>query len=137
MKNVSSIILKKLNPIVFLLVLVCLIIGNVYADSRGNRVQMDLKSLKVALLAYYSHCYIFPEKLNLLKTIDENEECSGWSGPYLSDNASLVDPWGGEYRLFHFNDSRVFFLLSSGEDKALGTVDDIIVSALKPPIHQH
>ncbi|WP_086933607.1 type II secretion system protein GspG [Agarilytica rhodophyticola] len=125
-KNLNSLGLKMYKFYFLIFVLLTFNCQLALSDSRGNRVQMDLNALRVAVLAYEAHCRKYPQNLDTL--FSEIPSCDYWKGPYLSTKINLVDPWGESYMYFTVDrKAGVFFLLSKGKDNLLGSQDDIVM----------
>ncbi len=48
-----------------------------------------------------------------------------WAGPYLKQNATLLDPWDNPYQYEYDDNTRTIRVWSAGLDKVSGTDDDI------------
>lgn len=103
--------------------------------AKVERAAEDFEALKTALRRHKLHTGAFPEKLSDLQ-IPPEEASANWAGPYLKEQESLKDPWGGEYQYSAEKDKYELFSLGAdgkkgGEDENLDLDPSKVESILK------
>lgn len=121
-----------------LLVLVILVVisslGVLTYDGIRDRANVNATNVMVKLLEsrlelYNNDVRSYPsteQGLEALRTppTDLNRP-DRWAGPYLKQNAELIDPWDHPYQYEYDDSTRTFRVWSAGLDGVDGTEDDI------------
>jgi general secretion pathway protein G len=137
--------MRKCYCVLIILVLVAAI---AFISCSGKKKQiikaeMDIRSIRMALLRYAMHDGKYPTTEQGLKALVEKPvlppEVSKWEGPYLNPEY-LIDPWGNKYvyrspstenpALYKFD------LFSYGPNGKKDGKDDINVRAIEKIIEQ-
>ena len=121
-----------------LLVLVILVVisslGVVTYDGIRDRANVNATNVMVKLLEsrlelYNNDVRSYPsteQGLEALRTIPADlPRPDRWAGPYLKQNAVLIDPWDRPYQYEYDDSTRTFRVWSAGLDGVDGTEDDI------------
>ena len=121
-----------------LLVLVILVVitslGVLTYDGIRDRANVNATSVMIKLLEnglelYNNDVRSYPsteQGLEALRTLPTDlVRPDRWAGPYLKQNAELIDPWDNPYQYEYDDSTRTFRVWSFGLDGANGTDDDI------------
>lgn len=99
-----------------------------------TKAEMDIRTIRMALIGYAMHDGIYPTTEQDLKSLIEKPNLppipTAWEGPYLEPER-LVDPWGNKY-IYHSPSTEnpkkyKYDLYSHGPDKKVGGKDDITI----------
>ena len=104
--------------------------------ARAKAAQLQLDSTAAAVEVFKSDVGRYPtqaEGLNVL--IHEPENTEGWTGPYIKDPKTLLDPWNNPIRYTIAPDGRSFYVQSYGADGKPGGsgVDRDLRAPAAPP----
>jgi general secretion pathway protein G len=90
---------------------------------RVKTAQLQVQTVAAAIEAFHSDVGRYPtqqEGLNAL--VQEPSSVDGWTGPYVRDAKSLLDPWNRPLVYSVDSDSQTFYVQSSGADGKSGGV---------------
>ncbi len=87
-----------------------------------------LTSISNALRYYHRHNDHYPLELEAL--LSRPDGATNWGGPYLQEDAPLVDPWGRAYVYTPAKPDHAFdfVLFSNGPDGRPNTPDDLLAA---------
>ena len=96
------------------------------APEPGEETALRIKALAGALALYKADQGAFPSEDDGLRALVARPEwASRWNGPYLLQEAMLVDGWGSPWAYGVMNTGQSCRIISAGEDRLLSTHDDI------------
>jgi general secretion pathway protein G len=121
-----------LIELLVVLVILSLIMGLVgprvlsyLSDARTKSAKLQIESLSSALDLFYLDAGRYPstaEGLNAL--IAKVPNADRWNGPYLSQNAVPLDPWGNSYEYRSPGETGPYEIISLGADGRKGGSGD-------------
>lgn len=85
-------------------------------------------SLSQALDMFKFNTGVYPEELKyLMEKPSDDDVAKKWNGPYLKDEAGLIDPWGRDFQYLAEgkHNEGAYDMWSLGADGKEGTEDDI------------
>lgn len=89
--------------------------------ARTDTAKVQVDALASALELYYLDNGAYPTADEGLRALVEAPtDTPTWNGPYIKQNASLMDPWGVPYLYHQPTDQGEFEIVSLGKDKAPG-----------------
>ena len=96
-------------------------------SAKVDQAQTEMEKLAAGLDMYSLTVGHYPPLAKGLKALLRNvEKEERWSGPYLSAEDDLRDPWGGWYSLrINKQKKDLLEVCSAGPDQRLGTGDDL------------
>lgn len=123
-----------LLELLVVLVIITLIVGLVapgileqLGSSKEKTASIETQRLVTDLEFFFIDLGRFPTAAEGLTALtSQPADADGWAGPYVSNNTSLIDPWGNAYR-YEINDTTIT-VSSNGLDGTAGGTDDITAS---------
>ena len=89
--------------------------------SRAKAAQLQLDTVAASVVAFRSDVGRYPtDAEGLAALLRDPGSADGWTGPYLRDNKSLLDPWQGAITHHPAADGRSFYVTSLGADGKAG-----------------
>lgn len=122
-----------LLELLVVLVIITLIVGLVapgileqFGSSKEKTAEIEARRLITDLEFFFVDVGRFPTGEEGLGALTSGEGIDGWSGPYVSQNTTLEDPWGNAYN--YTNNGTTITISSNGIDGTAGGTDDISIS---------
>lgn len=98
-----------------------------FSKAKGKTAAIQVKALKANMEFLYLDVGRYPtESEGLNSLLKQPASAPGWNGPYISDAASLIDPWGRPYLYKITNEGAAAYLIYSygADGKEGGSGDD-------------
>lgn len=92
-----------------------------FSQAKSQTTQVQIGNISSALELHFLDTGTYPsQEIGLRALVEAPPDAAGWNGPYLKNDAGLIDPWGRPYRYRYPGEHGDFDIYSFGLDDVEG-----------------